>query len=125
MAITITAKPAWIATVMRGLKQHRMMPPNMHGMPTCSVRSLCLAELQAMTTMPIAAQKYGMADRSVACRVLTEDVPPLLVLPVSAVPANMFLMMIGIHVLRLQTHSTAAKKEREGPVADEDTQLCR
>eukprot|EP00878_Enallax_costatus_P026755 GHUV01028744.1.p2 GENE.GHUV01028744.1~~GHUV01028744.1.p2 ORF type:complete len:116 (-),score=16.55 GHUV01028744.1:218-565(-) len=59
--------------------------------------------------MAMAAKKYGMAEYSVACSVLTWEFPPLLVLFASAVPASIFLMMIAIQELRLQTHSTAAQ----------------
>jgi hypothetical protein len=35
----------------------------------------------------------------------------VLVLPAAAVPASMFLMMMGMKAFRLCTHSTAAQQE--------------
>lgn len=43
-----------------------------------------------------------------ALRVLRAELPPVLVLPLAAVPASMFLMIMGKKALRLCTHSTAA-----------------
>lgn len=50
-----------------------------------------------------------MADRSVACRECLLDVPPVLVLLTSTVPASMFLMMIAIQEFKLKIPMTPAE----------------
>lgn len=46
-----------------------------------------------------------------ALRVLMAELPPVLVLPTAAVPANIFLMIIGMKAFKLWTHSTAAAQQ--------------
>jgi hypothetical protein len=72
--------------------------------------------------MEIAAQKYGIADSSVACSVLTAEFPPLLVLPVRAVPASMFLMMMAIQLFKENTQSTADTTQQQTETAATSTQ---
>lgn len=50
-----------------------------------------------------------MADRSVACSECLLDVPPVLVLLTSTVPASMFLMIIAIQEFKLKIPMTPAE----------------
>lgn len=92
-----------------GPKQSHSTAPAMAVQPICSERSLTRSECQAVRLMNTAAVAYGMADSSMALRVLVAESPPVLVLPVAAVPASMFLMMMGRKAFKLCTHSTAGQ----------------